>query len=106
MNELKEMEKDLQKVKKERLDAKRALFDAGVELEGLSTALGILLEDYDTTFELNHIDLKDYARGNKDNEVGEKSYDFLYAHKRIMWFIRTALMYCESAKEICEKESI
>ncbi|MGO5027136.1 hypothetical protein ACTQ3O_12915 [Mediterraneibacter faecis] len=106
MNELKEMEKDLQKVKKERLDAKRALFDAGVELEGLSTALEVLLDDYDTTFELNHIDLKDYANGNRDNEVGAKSYDFLHSHKKIMWFIRTALMYCRSAKEICEKESI
>ena len=106
MNELKEMEKDLQKVKKERLDAKRALFDATVELEDLSTALEVLLEDYDTSFELNHSDLIDYAKGNKDNEVGEKSYDFLYAHRKITWLVRVALKYCESAKEICEKESI
>ena len=106
MNELKELEKDLQKVKKEHLDAQRALFDATVELEGLSTALKVLLEDYDTSFELNHTDLEDYAKRNTDNEVGEKSYDFLYSHKKIMWFIRTALMYCESAKEICEKESL
>lgn len=106
MEDVKKLEKDLQKVKKERLDARRALFDAGVELEGLSTALEVLLEDYDTAFELNHIDLKDFARGNKDNEVGVKSYDFLHAHRRIMWFIRTALMYCRSAKEICEKESL
>lgn len=106
MDELKELEKDLQKVKKEHLDAQRALFDAGIELEELLTALEILVEDYDTSFELNHIDLKDYVKGNKDNEVGEKSYDFLYAHKRIMWLARVALTYCRSAKEICEKESL
>lgn len=38
MDELKELEKDLQKVKKEYLDAQSALFDAGVELEELLTA--------------------------------------------------------------------
>ena len=65
MDELKELEKDLQKVKKEYLDAQSALFDAGVELEELLTALEILVEDYDTSFELNYIDLKDYAKGNK-----------------------------------------
>lgn len=106
MDELKELEKDLQKVKKEYLDAQSALFDAGVELEELLTALEILVEDYDTSFELNYIDLKDYAKGNKYNEVGEKSYDFLYDYKRIMWLARTALTYCKSAKEICEKESL
>ena len=40
--------------------------------------------------------------GSKGNKIGERSYDFLYSHRKIMWFIRTSIMYCRSAKETCE----
>lgn len=104
MNELKELEKSLQEVEKEYLDAQQALFETDMELEELLIALEELINDYDSDFELNHIDLNNYAKGNKGNKIGEMSYDFLYSYKKIMWFVRTALMYCRSAKEICEKE--
>ena len=102
MNELKEMEKDLQKVKKEYLDAQQALFETDAELEELLIALEELINDYDSDFKLNHIDLNNYAKGNRGNKIGERSYNFLYSHRKIMWFIRTSLMYCRSAKETCE----
>lgn len=57
---------------------------------------------YDTDFELNHTDLEKYAKGDLNNKIGKQSYKTLYEHDRIMWFVRTAKMYCEQAQKICE----
>ncbi len=40
--------------------------------------------------------------GEKNNDTGEMSFKFLHEHKRLMWLVRTAKMYCEEAKRICE----
>lgn len=93
---------DVKKLEKNLNDSQEALYDAMLELGELEIALNELLSDYDTDFALNHMDLVKYANGDEKNEVGKKSYAFMYEHKRIMWFIRTAAMYCRSAKEICE----
>ena len=41
-------------------------------------------------------------QGEKNNDTGEMSFKFLHEHKRLMWLVRTAKMYCEEAKRICE----
>ena len=95
MEDVKKLEKDLN-------DSKMALFDVSVNLEELGTALNEVLNAYDTDFELNHTDLEKYAKGDWNNKIGKQSYKTLYEHDRIMWFVRTAKMYCEQAQKICE----
>ena len=95
MEDVKKLEKDLN-------DSKMAHFDVSVNLEELGTALNEVLNAYDTDFELNHTDLEKYAKGDWNNKIGKQSYKTLYEHDRIMWFVRTAKMYCEQAQKICE----
>lgn len=96
MEDVKKLEKDLE-------DSKMAVFDVSVKLEELGTALREILNAYDTSFELNHMDLEKFIKGDFENQTGKQSYEFLYEHKRIMWFVRTAEMYCEQAQKICER---
>lgn len=95
MEDVKNLEKDLE-------DSKMALFDVSVKLEELGTALNEVLNDYDTDSELNYMDLEKYAKGDWNNKIGKQSYKTLYEHDRVMWFVRTAKMYCEQAQKICE----
>lgn len=83
-------------------DSQEALYEIQLELDELMMALSILTDDYDTSFELNEVDLKKYMQGEKNNDTGKMSFKFLYEHKRLMWLVRTAKMYCEEAKRICE----
>ena len=82
-------------------DAQEALFETKAELEELMMALGELL-DYDTNLELNSVDLSKYATGEEETKIGKLSYRFLCEHKRLMWLVRTAIMYCDEAQKICE----
>lgn len=82
--------------------SQEALYEIGLELEELMMALNELTNDYDTNLAFNLPDLKKYAAGDAENRTGELSYRFLYDHKRIMWLVRTAKMYCEEAKRIRE----
>ena len=96
-------EKRTQELTEELLnDSQQALREVWDSLNELEIALNELIGEYDTSYELNYNDLKKYANGDKDNEIGEKSFRFLYEHRKIMWFVRTARMYCDSAKEICD----
>lgn len=99
MEDVKKLEKDLE-------DSKKALFGVSVKLEDLGTALTEILNAYDTDFKLNHMDLEKFVRGDLENQTGKASYEFLYEHERIMWFVRTAVMYCEQALEICESVDV
>uniref|UniRef100_UPI003FF11DE7 hypothetical protein n=1 Tax=Anaerobutyricum hallii TaxID=39488 RepID=UPI003FF11DE7 len=83
-------------------DSQEALYEIGLELEELMMALNELTNDYDTNLAFNLPDLKKYAAGDAENRTGELAYRFLYDHKRILWFIRTAKMYCEEAERICK----
>lgn len=96
------MEKDL-KVKV--ADLNEAIFETQIELEGLMMTLSELLV-YDTNLELNLVDLSKYATGKEETKIGKLSYRFLCEHKRIMWLVRTAMVYCEQAQKICESTKI
>lgn len=96
------MEKDL-KVKV--ADLNEAIFETQIELEELMMTLSELLV-YDTNLELNSVDLSKYATGKEETKIGKLSYRFLCEHKRIMWLVRTAMVYCEQAQKICESTKI
>lgn len=96
------MEKDL-KVKV--ADLNEAIFETQIELEELMMTLRELLV-YDTNLELNSVDLSKYATGKEETKIGKLSYRFLCEHKRIMWLVRTAMVYCEQAQKICESTKI
>lgn len=96
------MEKDL-KVKV--ADLNEAIFETQIELEELMMTLSELLV-YDTNLELNSVDLGKYATGKEETKIGKLSYRFLCEHKRIMWLVRTAMVYCEQAQKICESTKI
>lgn len=55
-----------------------------------------------TLRELKEHKLIEKAKGDWNNKIGKQSYKTLYEHDRIMWFVRTAKMYCEQAQKICE----
>ena len=95
MEDVKNLEKNLN-------GSQEALYETQLELSELSMALQVLINDYDTCFGLNDVDLKKYMQGDMDNKTGAMSYKFLYEHERIMWLVRVAKKYCEAAQEICE----
>lgn len=97
------MEKDL-KVKV--ADLNEAIFETQVELEDLMMTLIDILERYDSDYDFEIKDVLDYGQGNIGNEKGEAAFTFLHEHKRIMWLVRTARMYCEQAQKICESTAI
>lgn len=43
-------------------DSQEALYEIQLELDELMMALSILTDDYDTSFELNEVDLKKYMQ--------------------------------------------
>lgn len=43
-------------------DSQEALYEIRLELDELMMALSILTDDYDTSFELNEVDLKKYMQ--------------------------------------------
>lgn len=97
---------DVKKLEKNLNDSQMALFDVSVKLEELGTALMEILNAYDNDIELNPLDLEKYVKGDFENQTGKKSYEFLCEQKRIMWFVRTAAMYCDQALEICESVDV
>ena len=65
-----------------------------------------ILERYDSGCDFEIKDVLDYGRGNIGNEKGKAAFTFLHEHKRIMWLVRTARLYCEQAQKICESTEI
>lgn len=82
-------------------ESQEALYETKTELEELMMALSELI-NYDTSLKLNSVDLRNYATKKEETETGKLSYRFLCEHRRIMWLVRTAIMYCDEAQDICE----
>ena len=97
---------DVKEIRKNLNDSQMALFDVSVKLEELGMALDELLNAYDTDFELNPVDMEKFFNGDFENKIGEKSFEFLCEHKRIMWLVRTAKMYCKQAQKICDGANV
>ena len=97
---------DVKKLEKNLNDSQTALFDVSTKLEELGMALSEILNGYDTSLALNHMDLEKYAKGDWNNQIGKQSYKILYEHERLMWFVRTAKMYCEQAQKICKSVDV
>ena len=95
------MEKDIKVA-----DLNKAIFETQVDLEDLMMTLIDILERYDSGYDFEIKDALDYGQGNIGNEKGKESFTFLHEHKRIMWLVRTARMYCEQAQKICESTVI
>lgn len=79
-----------------------ALSDVKAELSELKMALNEITDRYDTYWGLNMEEAIKFYKGDTDNKIGEASYQFLFEHGRIMWLVRTARVYCESAENICK----
>ena len=80
--------------------------DLKVKVADLNEAIFETQIVYDTNLELNSVDLSKYATGKEETKIGKLSYRFLCEHKRIMWLVRTAMVYCEQAQKICESTKI
>ena len=79
-----------------------ALSDVKAELSELKMALNEITDRYDTYWNLNMTEAIKFYRGDTGNKVGEASCRVLFEHDRIMWLVRTARVYCESAENICK----
>lgn len=53
---------DVKKLEVNFNDSQEVLYEIQLELDELMTALSILTDDYDTSFELNEVDLKKYMQ--------------------------------------------
>lgn len=81
------------------------LADVKAELSELKMALNEITDRYDTYWDLSMEEAIKFYKSDRDdtiNKVGEASCRFLFEHKRIMWLVRTAIMYCEEAEKICK----
>ena len=83
-------------------DAVITIDQVKLELDDLRTALDEITTKYSAYSGLNFDDLKKYLEGDTSNTRGRQTFKCVCGYKEIMWLARTARMYCEQAKKLCE----